>query len=227
MKQIAIWNGDREAWENPLGEIDLFSTHSDVYLATWPSSGMTRNGSAYELPTPALHMVDSGSSSWLGLPTPMTSYSARTAEKWLEERRAGNGQVRSIVSDLRIVIEEVLLLPPPNTSSGTGPGEHGTGGPNLQTVAALLPTPAAMNPNDGEGVATWEARRQRVKATGKNGNGFGTPLAIAVQLLPTPTVQDASNTGGPSQFERNTKPLNTEVLLIGAHTSPRLNAGKP
>jgi len=32
-------------------------------------------------------------------------------------------------------------------------------------------------------------------------------------LFPTPTTQDAKNTGGPSQFNRNTKPLNTQVLV--------------
>lgn len=32
-------------------------------------------------------------------------------------------------------------------------------------------------------------------------------------LFPTPTTQDAKNTGGPSQFDRNTKPLNTQVLV--------------
>ena len=63
---------------------------------------------------------------------------------------------------------------------------------------ALLPTPSAMNPNDGEDLATWEARRQRVKAQHKNGNGFGTPLAIAVQLLPTPRASDGEK-GGPNQ----------------------------
>jgi hypothetical protein len=34
-------------------------------------------------------------------------------------------------------------------------------------------------------------------------------------LLPTLTTQDGKNNGGPSQFKRNTKPLNTQVLLIG------------
>jgi len=33
-------------------------------------------------------------------------------------------------------------------------------------------------------LATWEARRQRVKERTGNGNGFGTPLAIAIQLWP-------------------------------------------
>lgn len=42
-------------------------------------------------------------------------------------------------------------------------------------------------------------------------------------LFPTPTTQDAKNTGGSSQFDRNTKPLNTEVLLIG---TPRASASE-
>ena len=43
------------------------------------------------------------------------------------------------------------------------------------------------------------------------------------ELFPTPTTQDGKNNGGPSQFNRNTKPLNTEVLLIG---TPRANAAE-
>ena len=55
-----------------------------------------------------------------------------------------------------------------------------------------------MNPNDGEGLATWEARRQRVKERTGNGNGFGTPLAIAIKLWPTPRAGDGPK-GGPNQ----------------------------
>ena len=55
----------------------------------------------------------------------------------------------------------------------------------------LLPTPAAGNFNDGEDLESWEARRQRNLAKGINGNGQGTPLAIAAQqLLPTPRATD-------------------------------------
>jgi DNA (cytosine-5)-methyltransferase 1 len=44
-------------------------------------------------------------------------------------------------------------------------------------------------------LASWTARRERLKALGVNGNGMGTPLAIAVALLPTPNATDAE--GGP------------------------------
>ena len=35
-----------------------------------------------------------------------------------------------------------------------------------------------------------------------------------VHLLPTVTTQDGKNNAGPSQFDRNTKPLNVEVVLM-------------
>jgi len=42
------------------------------------------------------------------LPTPMTSYSQRSAEEWLDGRPAGNGQRRSVVGDLGVLAEHVV-----------------------------------------------------------------------------------------------------------------------
>lgn len=65
----------------------------------------------------------------------------------------------------------------------------------------LLPTPAAGNFNDGESLESWEARRQANLAKGINGNGQGTPLAIAAQqLLPTPQAHDAAGAKTPEQI---------------------------
>lgn len=73
------------------------------------------------------------------------------------------------------------------SSSSPGPG--------------LLPTPAQGNFNDGESLESWERRRQRNLVKGVNGNGQGTPLAIAVQrLLPTPRAIDGRpKSNGPRQ----------------------------
>jgi DNA (cytosine-5)-methyltransferase 1 len=54
----------------------------------------------------------------------------------------------------------------------------------------LLPAPVAGAFNDTESVTSWQARRDRQKQLGRNGNGIGTPLAIAVRLLPTPIASD-------------------------------------
>lgn len=74
-------------------------------------------------------------------------------------------------------------LPSPRASDGMGgndplsrPEHMDDLGTRIERI--LLPTPAAMNLNDGESVETWEARRARVKVTANNGNGFGTPLAV-------------------------------------------------
>ena len=56
----------------------------------------------------------------------------------------------------------------------------------------LLPAPVAGVFNDGESVSSWLARRERQKQLGRNGNGIGTPLAIAVALLPTPLASDSA-----------------------------------
>lgn len=113
---IATWNPARGVWERP--ETNILCEHSALYSETWPTSGMTRGGRLYPLPTPG-HRTDASESS------------------------------------------------------------------------SLLPTPAAGNFNDGEDLESWEARRQRNLTKGINGNGQGTPLAIAAQqLLPTPRASD-------------------------------------
>jgi C-5 cytosine-specific DNA methylase len=73
-----------------------------------------------------------------------------------------------------------------------------TGAPSRR--GTLFPSPAASTPNDGESLASWEARRDRLAALGYNGNGMGTPLAIAVQRLgprslPTPAARDVKGGG--------------------------------
>ena len=67
-KQIARWNSARDVWETQT--TGLFCEHSDVYSETFPSSGMTRAGTAYELPTWAQRTDGSASSSSPLLPTP-------------------------------------------------------------------------------------------------------------------------------------------------------------
>ena len=109
--------------------------------------------------------------------------------------------------------ETVSLLPTPSAADGLG-GHEARGGergnelllPGIAKAYAegkLLPTPAAGNFNDGEGSASWLARRERVKLTANNGNGMGMPLTIAVQLLPTPTSQAAKHSadGGPETLD--------------------------
>ena len=50
---------------------------------------------------------------------------------------------------------------------------------------AMWPTPDAMVAQDGEQPETWLKRRAELKAKHINGNGCGTPLAMAVKLSPS------------------------------------------
>lgn len=62
--------------------------------------------------------------------------------------------------------------------------------PTAETASSFWPTPAAGLPNDGEEPETLEARRLLLKAKHQNGNGVGTPLAIAAKRWPTPVARD-------------------------------------
>ncbi len=68
---IAVWNTARDAWEIPQTE-GLFCEHLDVFSETFPTSGMTRNGMAYALPTSERHTDGSGCSLLPLLATPNT-----------------------------------------------------------------------------------------------------------------------------------------------------------
>lgn len=89
-----------------------------------------------------------------------------------------------------------LLATPTAAIAVGGPPQDSRGKRGLRLD--LLPTPAAGNFNDEESVESWQARKEREKAKGRNGNGIGTPLAMAVQLLPTPRATDGTK-GGPNQ----------------------------
>ena len=130
--------------------------------------------------------------------------------------------------------DAIRMWPTVRTSDTNGAGEHGQGGMDLRTRAAMWPTPDAFVSNDGEQPETFEARRAKVKESAQNGNGMGTPLAMACKMWSTPTAQDASNTVGPSQFDRNSQPLNTQASLLdpttakaGSGTSPSAHGTLP
>ena len=100
-------------------------------------------------------------------------------------------------------------------------GRHGI---NLKGAVMNWPTPTATersgtNPHTGRGEGLWKRVRMwptpRANDAEKRGkfdltnprNG----LPGAVMKFPTPTAQDAKNDGGPSQYDRNSLPLNVMV----------------
>lgn len=84
--------------------------------------------------------------------------------------------------------------------------------------SSLLRSPTA---SQGEGGALGEkVARERGNTVGirdqamdiARANG-GNVTRAEYNLMPTPTTQDGKNNAGPSQFERNTKPLNVEAVI--------------
>ncbi len=88
---FATWNPISGVWET--SQLDL-SGRSAPYSETWPTSGMTHDGSAYPLPSSALRIPGSASSS-SPVPlfrTPLASDAARGGEN-LDQVRARRGTI--------------------------------------------------------------------------------------------------------------------------------------
>lgn len=133
---IAEWNPARCVWETGQGQL---CGHLAVFSETWPTSGMTRGGVAYELPTWAHHTDDSESSL---LPSPSAA--------------DGNGGGRSNSPGHQDTLPgTVRLLPTPEAKlSDSGPdyaraNQPGSGGDDLiTTLHNLLPTPTSRDHKD-------------------------------------------------------------------------------
>jgi hypothetical protein len=92
-KPIASWNPARDVWETPDSE-GLFCEHWDVFSETFPSSGTTRGGTAYALPTWEQRTAGSASSSsptLLGTPTSRDWKNVGTPEAF-SRRSEGHAQ---------------------------------------------------------------------------------------------------------------------------------------
>ena len=100
------------------------------------------------------------------------------------------------------------MLPTPR-HEGFDAGPHRGRGDSLHAVAkSLLPTPRSGKVTD-EDAASWQSRHDAGKVATP-------PLALAARMWATPTAQDGANNGGPSQWSRNSDPLNVEVQRRGS-----------
>jgi len=166
-KRIATWNSARSVWETDQGT--LLCEHSVVWSAIWPTSGMTRNGVAYERQPLALRMTGIAPSYGRGtglLPTPDVGTGKRGSQqpdhrRFLDDGRRGHHVTLNDVAD--------NLLPTPDAGVFEGRPE------------------------------TRRARQERERAaykpgSGRAGNGFGLTIGMLVQdLMPTPTANRGRN----------------------------------
>jgi hypothetical protein len=246
---IATWNSVRGVWEK--NEPSLLCEHWELFSATWPTSGMTQNGQAYELPTPERHTTDSESSS---LPTPTTQDNSGKC------RDHGGDLLHDLTCGCSRA-DRRAKLPTPTTidakpvdvanqmNTRKSPGLHAITGllgmpEETWEKTGFLPTPTVFHTTMHDEPIEYFLEREQRSSTGQIGKSLG--VAVRMEMLPTPlvddskntghsknrikslasetydlgnnlllptvTTQDGKNNGGPSQFDRNTLPLNTQVL---------------
>ena len=114
-----------------------------------------------------------------------------------------------------------------NEATAYGWEERGYSGGNLSEGIArlmlednLLPTPNTMEHREIKTPEQIAELKQRSRG------GYRNLREEVIHQLPTPTTQDGKNTAGPSQYERNTKPLNVEAALL-ATPQARDSKGRP
>ena len=99
--------------------------------------------------------------------------------------------------------------------------------PAARARLAAAAHPGRRGFNDGESVDSWIARRDRQKKLGRNGNGIGTPLTIAIRLLPTPMASDSAAERAPQLGGQRPSGAKRQVGLpeVIVHHLARLHHG--
>ena len=161
--------------------------------------------------------------------TAFCTMSSATWKKWVTEQRQDALQQRKLAHHICGSDGSSLVWPTPRTITGGAEsaerkqelGRTASGGGDLQAAVKNWPTPKSCEP----GMSAKTTGRAVSKST-----HLTTQVAIAEGMIdknthnlnnwPTPTGQDASNNGGPSQRVRNTPPLN---VVAGQHDPDNLN----
>ena len=206
---MASWNTVRGVWEKD--QANLFCEHWALFSATWPASGMTVNGLAYELPMQA-HPTTVSESSLLRSPKASEGEGGALGEA--EALKRGNtvgvrDQVMDLVAGQGLRVSRASdndLLPTPNTMEHReiktpeqiadlklrSPGGYR----NLResVVNELLPTPKARD-HQAEG---YEAGLRRGQPQ------VGTLVKAIVDgddrvLMPTPMSRDYKGDAAPHE----------------------------
>lgn len=204
-QHMAIWNNVSGVWVTD--QVNLLCAHSVLFLETWPASGMTLSGRAFELPMPAHPTTVSGSSSSPSLPTIKARDSI--AEGYEAGLRRAMPQIGTIAKGIADGDDRVLLRSP-KASEGQGGalGEAealkrgntvGVRDQVMDLVASqglkvsrvadnLLPTPNTMEHRE---IKTPE---QIAELKAKSPGGYrNLRESVINDLLPTPIVNQGRN----------------------------------
>ena len=189
----AMWNPARGVWETT--QVNLLCGHSEPYLETWQTSGIQRDGQVFELPM-QVHPI----------PVSESLLSPIPEESMLRTPSAIEGEGGAIREDVARAKKRMVQVRDQMAQLAADNG--------LKVSASLLPTPNTMDGLPAREGEAYELNLRRGDPNGSRREMSGNLREVVVHdLLPTVTAQDGKYTGGPSQFNRNTKPLNTQVLV--------------
>lgn len=198
--------------------MDSVSSGKSGYTSERTHAGTTLTDAAKEWPTPQAHDAAGGKT-----PEQVAAMRERTgagvsnlnevAESWLTPRVSdtnGAGPHGDGGLDLRTKAE---LWSTPTQADVTGGRKARSGDRSgdrsgellLNGQAAMWATPTASLTNDGEEPATFEARQERLKEQGINGNGAGTPLTIQSKQWATPEANLIGDGEDPEAFASRKK----------------------
>lgn len=219
VKQLASWNLQHQVWitanQNQLLEQWV------LWQEVWPKSGMTVNGSLYELAMPA-HHIEGNESSFSQLPTPSTQDNSGKC------RDHGGDLLHEFICGCerseRKELSDDSLMRTPSVVDSTGGAisekqarERGrmvkvadqaaqlafeNGLPVSETIAdSLLPTPTLGHlRNHDEPVEDYLQRRQDfIDGRTKGMPGASLGVAVRMETLPTPTTRDWKDSQAPHE----------------------------
>lgn len=183
LKPIATWNTVRGVWETTQG--NLLCEHSELFSETWPTSGMTRVGQAFELPTQVHPTTVSESSSSPTLPTPAVAH-LRNHDEDLD----GYLQRRQDYLD-----GKAAGMPGASLGVAVRLTQEGI---DWQAESPLLPTPNTMEHLPAR---TGEARERQLHRGGSDSrrSSSGNLREDILDLMPTPTTRDYKDGSAPHE----------------------------
>lgn len=153
----------------------------------------------------------------LGMVNLLCEHSELFSETWPTSGMTQNGQVFELpmqvhhTTDSEFSSSPILRTPAASEAErGHQPEDKSRARGGQVTLSGQMmtyfPTPNTMD--------HLPARTPEQKAANKGKGGYANVRETVVNdLLPTVTTQDGKNTAGPSQFDRNTKPLNVEAVI--------------
>lgn len=160
LQPIATWNPARGVWETQTA--NLMCGHLVPYSETWPTSGMTRRGTAYALPTSVHHTTASACSSSPLLKTPTAQLAMNGGSQHPDKHRKDGHDP---------TLDEVEHLLPTPTASDSHPAtdqrdpirrRHLGKQVQIGDVVRLLPTPQVADQKGGGPVEKRIARGRQV-----------------------------------------------------------------